>query len=200
MNDIPDPRLVELVSQRMNLRPDEVAALQRGDVKSVLTSRFSGDPRMHALLRMAEEQRSQEDEHVGYTPAQEQKPAESRTNRRKRAAALAKARKRLSRAHREIRELQEELEAAYGVIQQLAHMFGACLYCFGGDEECEECGGDGGPGTAIPVREDLLSWVEPALHRLGLRVITESDRRSQTKKPSRTSSNQQQGEKNESPG
>jgi len=194
MNDIPDPRLVELVSQRMNLRPDEVAAIQRGDVKSVLTSRFSGDPRLHAVLRMAEEQQSLQAEDA---PVQEQKPAaQSKASRRKNAAALSKARKRLARAHREIRELQGELEAAYGVIQQLAHMFGACLHCFGGDDECEECGGDGGPGTAIPVREDLLSWVEPALHRLGLRVTAEPVRRPQAK-PSRTSSNQQQGENHE---
>ena len=196
MSDIPDPRLVELVSQRMNLRPDEVAAIQRGDVKSVLTSRFSGDPRLHALLRMAEERQAPSGTAAEVAPAAPQQAAESGASRRKNAVALTKARKRLARAQREIRELQDELEAAYGVIQQLAHMFGACLYCFGGDDECEQCGGEGGPGTAIPVREDLLSWVEPALHRLGLRVTAEPVRRPQAK-PSRTSSNQQQGENHE---
>jgi len=46
-----------------------------------------------------------------------------------------------------IQELKEEIEYQDNIMEQLADTLGACPICFGYDSDCEECKGDGKPGT-----------------------------------------------------
>ncbi|MEM9492991.1 MAG: hypothetical protein AAGC55_27830, partial [Myxococcota bacterium] len=81
MENKPDPRLVELVSQRMNLSVEEVAALNRGDIQSVIASRFAGDPRAQVLLQLARQGASSSEPEQGSEPVAP-RPAEQRSPRR----------------------------------------------------------------------------------------------------------------------
>lgn len=47
----------------------------------------------------------------------------------------------------------------------LAAALGACT-CFGHDDECEECAGEGTPGWAMPRQEEFAEYVRPALARI----------------------------------
>lgn len=153
-----DPALVELLTERMGLRPEEREALARGDVSTVFASRFGSDPRAAALLQAMAEQGTP------HVPARE--PAGDPA----RARPRARRRQRQDRVQRLVRRLHEELRAAHEVVLHVAHIFGACPACFGEDAGCEHCGGRGGPGTRRPAEPELLAWVAPALARLGLRV------------------------------
>jgi hypothetical protein len=154
MTEPVDPALLQLVAERMNLSQAEIAALEQGDISSVITSRFAGDPAMVPLLRMAEQQR-EEANALATVPA---------------AKPKRKQDKKSARMLRMMHHLQEELEATQVVMHHVGKMLGACPYCFGEDEDCEACAGRGAPGSTKPAKKELLAWVEPALARLGLQV------------------------------
>jgi hypothetical protein len=76
----------------------------------------------------------------------------------------------LAKARAVNRKLREDLDAAERMALYVARVFGACQSCWGLNRLCPQCRGDGGSGWAQPSESELLSWVEPALKRLGLRV------------------------------
>ena len=84
----------------------------------------------------------------------------------------ARCRRELQRARRTIRQLGELLEPADQMVHYIGQTFGACTRCWGLNTACPNCRGRGRPGSAAPVEEELLTWVEPALRRLGKRVST----------------------------
>ena len=157
MTEPVDPALLQLVAERMNLSQAEIAALERGDISSVITSRFAGDPAMGPLLRMAEQQQQREEEASALASLPAKKPKRKQD-------------KKSARMLRMMHRLQEELEAAQVIAHHVGKIFGACPYCFGEDEDCEACAGRGAPGSTKPAKKELLAWVEPALARLGLQV------------------------------
>lgn len=53
----------------------------------------------------------------------------------------------------------------------IARAFGACSACWGLNRLCAECHGNGAPGYREPQLDVLLTWLNPALERLGLRVV-----------------------------
>lgn len=180
MSTLPDPQLVQLVSQRMNLSADETAALARGDVQTVLSRRFAGDPQMQALLHLARNLQSDE------ATMDVQPVVEQRSSVDKRAMVIKKYRKRMAVARRIVQQLEQDVHAAHVVIEHIAHVLGACPGCFGEDDECELCHGHGVPGSMMPMKDEFLSWVEPALARLGLTTTA-----IQPDPPRREASNQQ---------
>jgi hypothetical protein len=160
-----DPQIIQFIAQRLALSPEEVEALERGDAASVVSRRFGADPELAPLLALVNqpgpEARDQDDDMDAPLP---------RPRRRARASRPDEDPE-LARARRAVRQLRRDLEAADTIIRHVGKVFGACPACFGMSEECGRCHGHGVPGSAMPARAELLSWVEPALRRLGLQII-----------------------------
>ena len=76
---------------------------------------------------------------------------------------------------RQVRRLSREVNALTELVAYFAGLFGACAKCLGEDEECPACRGHGGSGYLAPDQEQLMSWAEPALKRLGKCVVDISD-------------------------
>jgi hypothetical protein len=163
-----DPQIIQFLAQRLGLNQQEVEALERGDTASVIASRFGSDPQLAPLLALMNQREAGgagEDEDAHAT--MDARPARAR--RRGRDAQSAGDRE-IERARRAVRQLRRDLQAVDTIFRHLGHVFGACPACFGMSEECGRCHGDGVPGSMTPLREELLTWVEPALARLGLQV------------------------------
>lgn len=77
----------------------------------------------------------------------------------------------LAAARRRIRRLEQDLAAVDVMLAYIAGVFGACPVCWGRDVRCSRCRGTGAPGSDTPAERELLDWVEPALARVGLRVV-----------------------------
>ena len=86
--------------------------------------------------------------------------------------------RRLDRAKRIIQRQQADLAAADRMASYIAEVFGACARCWGLNAFCTECHGAGHPGSGLPREDELRRWIEPALARLGLRIVpaAEADR------------------------
>jgi hypothetical protein len=81
----------------------------------------------------------------------------------------------LERARRTVRKLQEALSSADSMALYVATTFGACPACWGLNTFCPRCRGQGGPGSSNLDADGLLRWVEPALRRLGLEVVADTN-------------------------
>ncbi|MEX2540731.1 MAG: hypothetical protein WD314_02950 [Trueperaceae bacterium] len=77
----------------------------------------------------------------------------------------------LNRSRRTGRILRQQLEEAAGAISYIAEVFGSCELCWGRERSCPQCAGAGGPGSRTADRNELLAWVLPALHSVGLDVV-----------------------------
>jgi hypothetical protein len=75
------------------------------------------------------------------------------------------------RLRKTIRKLRFDLSAADEMLRHMANIFGSCEACWGMHSDCPRCRGTGTPGCAMPLRDELLAWVIPALNRLGLEVV-----------------------------
>jgi hypothetical protein len=165
-----DPQIIRFLTQRLELSPQEVEALERGDTASVVTRRFASNPELAPLLALVNqpgpgaEARDQDDDSMDT-----RRPGSHRVH-----ASRPDADPEIVRARRVVRRLRRDLEAADTIIHHIAKVFGACPACFGMSEECGRCHGHGVPGSVMPAREELLSWVEPALRRLGFQIIEPS--------------------------
>lgn len=65
----------------------------------------------------------------------------------------------LERAYEELEQLRERND-------RLAAALGACGLCWGEDDRCPVCSGNGKPGALVPDTEQLRRLVLPALQRL----------------------------------
>ena len=65
-----------------------------------------------------------------------------------------------------ISSLQQELEDLRVANDMFAAAVGACPYCWGGDDECIECAGEGIPGSLPPDLELFNEFVAPAVTRI----------------------------------
>ena len=97
--------------------------------------------------------------------AQASEAREERVDPSRKMQALLK---RIKRLNREVSGLTE-------LVAFFANLFGACVKCLGEDERCPVCRGRGGPGFHVPDGEQLVSWAEPALKRLGKHVVDSGD-------------------------
>ena len=97
--------------------------------------------------------------------AQASEVQEERTDPSRKIKALVKRIKRLNR----------EVSGLTDLVAYFANLFGACDICLGEDEGCPVCRGRGAPGFRVPDEEQLVSWAEPALKRLGKHVVDSGD-------------------------
>jgi hypothetical protein len=143
-----DQTMAQLLAQRLGATTEETTALESGDLSSVLTNRVS-DPVMAALM----------------TSMMRSKPSSEAADEDVCCERVA------ARARRIIRELKADLAAADATIGYFAEVFGACTACLGHSDSCARCAGNGQPGSAPPLADELLAWVNPALNRLGMRAV-----------------------------
>ena len=158
-----DPSIIKFLAERLGLSLQEVEALARGDAASVIAGRSGSDPALAALLALVSQ---------GASSAGGRDAADTRDPRpaRPRRTAQRAGDREVEQARRAVRHLRRDLHAVDTIFRHLGHVFGACPACFGMSDECGRCRGNGVPGSMVPLREELLAWVVPALARLGLQV------------------------------
>lgn len=139
-------QMVQLLSQRLNLSPEESQALQEGDFYRVAAGRFADDPMMMALLNMMRDRQK---------PAEELEP---------------EGRRRDASRPEDVVDLQEALQAARKMLRYLEQVLGACR-CWGQDGSCPRCDGQGAPGLRASTHPQIyLAWVKRGLEELGYRI------------------------------
>lgn len=70
--------------------------------------------------------------------------------------------------------LRHEVASATVMANFIANIFGTCRACWGLNQFCQQCGGQGKPGYAPPNLDELRAWVEPALKKGGLHIASSS--------------------------
>lgn len=116
--------LLNVLGQQAGLSGEQLAAVRRGDVTTVLSE-------LQQRTRPADER------------------LEDVVDRTLRRLELAESR----------------LARSSAVLLSLAGLLGACERCWGTNEACPTCAGDGTPGFRRPD-ERLAAWIHPALARL----------------------------------
>ncbi len=144
--------LMQELAGRLGLSAEETAMVSSGNTQSLVASQIANsghDPLLQALISsMAQSGANQ--------PAQGEETE--------------------IRLRRAVKRLRADLDAANQMLAEIANVFGACEVCWGQNDSCGRCRGHGRPGSAVPIQPDLLRLVEPALERLGLRVVSREDR------------------------
>jgi hypothetical protein len=144
--------LMEQIAGRLGLSAEETAMVSSGNTQSVVASQLakSGhDPILQALI-------------ASMTQSGGNQPPQTEDS--------------VIRLRRLIKRLRADLDAANQLLAEIANVFGACEVCWGETVSCPRCRGHGRPGSAVPIQPDLMRLVEPALERLGLRVVSRVDR------------------------
>jgi hypothetical protein len=95
---------------------------------------------------------------------------------------LERYRRALRRARVQIEDDQAQLAAARRLIAFIGGIFGACPECWGLDQNCPTCLGQGQPGSA-QAQPELVEWASPGLHQMGLRIVGETTRPQPTSQP-----------------
>jgi hypothetical protein len=86
---------------------------------------------------------------------------------------IERYRRALRRARQQIEDDQEQLDAARRLIAYIGSIFGGCPECWGINNSCTACGGQGQPGST-PAQPELLDWAIPGLQQMGWRIVRES--------------------------
>ncbi|MCI0428837.1 MAG: hypothetical protein L0Z46_12565 [Nitrospiraceae bacterium] len=141
--------MTRLLTERLGLTDEEYGALQAGDPSRLFAGRFAerfSDPLLATMFNSMFQQNSNaREDHVDDDQA-------------------------LDRAKMTIRKLKENLAAADTMARYIAEVFGACPQCWGLNRLCLQCKGSGKPGSGEPQEQELMSWVGPALTKLGMKV------------------------------
>ncbi len=145
-----DPAMTQMLVERLGLSKEDLNTIQGGDLPSSLASRFSSDPLMAMLVNSMTRPNTVDSE-----PLKQRIPPD----------------RALTSARQTIRDLREDLTAAKVMLNYFAELFGACAFCWGQSRSCPSCKGAGVPGSDPPKEAELLAWVEPALEKLGMRVV-----------------------------
>jgi hypothetical protein len=146
-------QVMQLMSQRLKLSPDEMQALQNGDFFTVAQSRLAHDPMALSMLQMMREQ------------------AQARAQPEVVEPQPPPARRRSALVDDDVEELEQALRNANTTLRYLAQLFGACR-CWGQNPQCPRCDGDGKPGTRPSTDpQRFLRWVTPGLRALGYEIV-----------------------------
>lgn len=107
------------------------------------------DPTTRLLFQHLSRQRAEQEDEL----------EQERRNRRQERA------RRAARVQRLIRDLRDEIEDLKAAQEDLAAALGACGACLGSEPECDECEGQGRPGTSAPDPVLFEALVVPAVRR-----------------------------------
>jgi hypothetical protein len=114
-------------------------------VQNMLAERAAVDPNIAMLMQMMSQRESEPD------PARE--PTVRRTTR-------------VDRVRARVQDMRDELVLLRARNERLAAGLGACALCWGDDDDCTRCGGDGIPGWLDPDPIAFTELVAPAVTRL----------------------------------
>ena len=112
-------------------------------LQAALAERAAEDPRLAMMMQMFAQQ-----EPAPAPPAREPK---------------------VERVRARLRELRDELRELRQRNDVLAAALGACALCWGDDEDCGDCGGEGMPGWQEPDPTLFRELVTPAAERRAAR-------------------------------
>ena len=132
------------------------------DPMSLLMSQLGGganDPRLSVLTKLMSQRAGPtiiENEEGEAAEEAKRRQAEIRRERARRLRALRVLAKRM---YVELEVLRERSDA-------FAAAIGACPACFGDDPLCEECAGNGRPGSVAPDPDAYRQYVAPAVQRV----------------------------------
>lgn len=151
-----DQAIAQLLADRLGMNGDDYNALQAGDLSSLLSSQLAGQFSQNPLMAMLISSMLQQNAVASTREVSENEIDYERV---------------LARARQIIQQLKEQLVRAQAMISYIAEVFGTCPACWGQSKICPQCRGKGKPGSNEPLEEELLAWVDPALKRLGMRVV-----------------------------
>jgi hypothetical protein len=141
------------------LEPEVVPAPTNAALRQTLLEAFTkgngGAAGLSSLLRHANlsaEQQAVVDVLFTMHGEEEQPAREEPTIERRRVAGIS--------------PLQQELEDLREVNDTVAAALGACRFCWGGNRQCEECGGRGRAGSRVPDPDLFNEVVAPAVRRV----------------------------------
>jgi len=132
-----DPELLQTLMQN----PEQGREL----VQTMLAERAASNPTVAALMQMMSQRESEPD------PAREPSPPR---------------RTRVDRVRARVQDMRDELVRLRERMERLAAAVGACVSCWGDDDECVSCGGDGAPGWLDPDPIAFTDLIAPAVTRL----------------------------------
>lgn len=131
------------------------------DPMSLLLSQLgeqANDPKMALVAKLLEQRRTPEAE------------AEAEPEHERVQVHENLVREEVERRTRELRSVSKKMYRELTVLRErndaLAAALGACHLCFGLDPLCEECGGRGAPGSAVPEPAAYRDYVLPAVQRV----------------------------------
>jgi hypothetical protein len=150
-----DQALQTLLMERLGASGTEPGGGDGGGLASLVSSQFS-DPLIGAVVTSLLNRRMQGSNDVGADDVH------------------VHCRIELAQAKRAVHTMRQLLEPASEIVTYVAEIFGACPTCWGLESACAQCHGRGRAGWSEPSAEEMMSWVEPALERLGLQVVLAS--------------------------
>jgi hypothetical protein len=157
--------LLRLLASELDLREQDVEALQSGDAARLMASGLlDATPNGLSPLLLAPLLRTEGEDH---------EPVERDVDEA------------LVESERDGKALAHRLAEAESMIGYLSAVFGACRVCWGASDACPVCAGSGGPGSAEPMKKEVLLWVEPILERLGMRIAPKLDAANGGREPPR---------------
>lgn len=124
-------------------------------VRKTLAEHAASDPRLGMLMQMLAKREQDE-------------PAPNSSEPRR------------EHARQRLREMRAELEILRERNEVLAAALGACAQCWGDDETCPDCRGEGGPGWRRPAKDLYDDLVAPVAARQA-RVSTDHTNNKRTK-------------------
>lgn len=104
-----------------------------------------------------------------------------KTLRAEHKATLRKAKELLSDMRRENLRLREVNAGLLAHSELLAGAVGACPECWGEDQDCALCEGDGAPGAFLPEQESFEEFVRPVLTMLRASMVEKRNQQKRTK-------------------
>jgi hypothetical protein len=141
-----DPELLQTLMQN----PEQGREL----LHAMVAERAANNPSLAALMQMMSQRQAEAD-----------LPAESSTPRRA-SLDLDERTARIDRVRTRVSEMRDELVRLRERVARFAAAVGACAACWGEDDSCASCGGEGAAGWLDPDPMQFTELVAPAVTRL----------------------------------
>lgn len=119
-------------------------------MEALMQQMAADNPKLQTLLTLMQQQQADSDSNAQSPDSEELVYYES--GKIKKQARL-------------IKRLHTELSIAESLIEDLAAGLGACPTCWGHDDQCEECDGEGKPGAFKIDKKSFQTYVLPVIRK-----------------------------------
>jgi len=138
-----------------------------------LIDQMAGDnEQLKTFVQIMRQQQAEEEEAL-----EEEIPYEEVVQDSTLKKALIKEQKKSRKFIQLFKMQQQELNFLDGISEELAAALGACSSCWGQEDDCEYCRGNGIPGFYPPEKKAFNEWVSPALRVAPWRKKTRNQRK-----------------------